>query len=124
MSFRLSLDQDVVPVEPGATAPLTVTVIGDPASADRYELDIEGVDPEWKAIPVPIFVTEPGEVRSEKVFFKPSRASESGAGNYPFVVRVRSLESGESRTAQGILQVTPFYHLSAELSPKKGYFSP
>ncbi|RYG31763.1 hypothetical protein EON81_22170, partial [bacterium] len=124
MAFRLTLDQDVVPVEPGATAPLTVVVTGDPASSDRYELEVEGVDPEWKAIPVPVFGTEPGETRSEKLFFKPPRASESGAGNYPFVVRVRSLETGESRTAQGILQVTAFNHLGAELSPKKGYFSP
>lgn len=124
MAFRLSLDQDVVPVEPGATAPLMVTVVGDPGTADRYELEVEGIDAEWKAIPVPIFATEPGETHSEKLFFKPSRVPESGAGNYPVVVRVRSLESGEARTAQAVLQVKPFYHLSAELSPKKGYYSP
>ncbi|CAN5613534.1 hypothetical protein BH11ARM2_BH11ARM2_21770 [soil metagenome] len=124
MGFRLTLDQDIVPVEPGTTAPLTLTVVGDSGAADRYELEVEGVDPEWKAIPVPIFSTEPGETHSEKVFFKPARASESGAGNYPVVVRVRSLETGESRTAQAVLQVKAFHHLSAELSPKKGYYSP
>jgi hypothetical protein len=39
-------------------------------------------------------------------------------------VRVRSLNSGEQRTIQGVLQVKPFHHLTMEISPKKGYVSP
>jgi hypothetical protein len=91
---------------------------------DRFEMEIEGIDPEWKAVPVPVFAVDPNESHEEKVFFKPRRTSESLAGNYPFVVRVRSLISGEQKTIQGVLQVKPFNHLTMELSPKKGYVSP
>jgi hypothetical protein len=87
-------------------------------------MEIEGVDPEWKAVPVPIFECEAGEKRSERAFFKPPRVSESAAGDYPFVIRVRSLVSGETQTAQGVLQVRPFNHLAMEISPKRGVVSP
>jgi len=124
MSFSLQVTPDVVALEPGATTPITVVIVNKGVSQDRYEMEIEGIDPEWKAVPVPVFAADPGETHSEKVFFKPPRASESLAGNYPFVVRVRSLQSGEQRTVQGVAQVRPFHHLSMEINPKKGVVSP
>lgn len=124
MSFSLQLAQDLVPVEPGATVPVAVTVINRGTEQDQYELEVEGVDVDWKAVPVPVFHADPDEVHSERFFLKPPRVSESIAGNYPFVVRVRSLVTGEVRTAQGVLQVKPYHHLTMEISPKKGYVSP
>src|SRR6185503_7588992 len=32
----------------------------------------------------------------------------------------RSLTTGEQRTVQGVLQVQPYHHITAEISPKKG----
>src|SRR5207253_10995896 len=87
-------------------------------------MQVEGIDPEWTASPEPVFNVGPGETHSQKLFFKPPRASESLAGNYPFVVKVRSLNSGDARTGQGVLQIKPFNHLGMEISPKKGYSSP
>ncbi len=115
---------DLVAVEAGATFPISVLIENKEAEVDRYEMEVEGIDPEWKAVPVPIFTLDPSESRTEKIFFKPPRASESSAGNYPFVLTVRSLNSGESKTVQGILTVKPFNHLSMEISPKKGFVSP
>lgn len=124
MSFTLRLSTDVLSVEAGATVPLTLEVANRADEADRYEVELEGLDPEWTAIPVPSFGIEPLEEHAEKVFFKPPRVSESLAGDYPFLVKVRSLQSGESRTAQGVLQIKPYHHLSMELSPKRGQVTP
>ncbi len=124
MSFSIRLTPDMAPVEPGATTPISVVVVNRTDEQDRFEMEIEGIDPEWKAVPVPVFAVDPDETHEEKVFFKPRRTSESLAGNYPFVVRVRSLNSGDQRTIQGVLQVKQFNHLTMEISPKKGYISP
>ncbi len=124
MSFALSLTGDVVEAEAGATTPVGLTVVNRGSAADRFEVEVEGIDPEWRFIPVPTFAVEPGESRSEKVFLKPPRLPESVAGSYPFVVRVRSLESGETRTAQGLLKLRAFHHVTMEIAPKKGVVSP
>jgi hypothetical protein len=124
MALALRLVQDLIEVEAGSSSPVTITLTNKGESQDRYELEIEGVDPEWKAIPVPTFTAEPGEEHSERFFIKPPRSSESIAGNYPFVVRVRSLESGEQKTVQGTIRLKPYHHLTMEIDPKKGLFSP
>jgi hypothetical protein len=104
--------------------PLSIEITTKGEAGDRFEIQLEGIDPEWVAYPEPVFNVGPNETHAQKVFFKPPRASESSAGNYPFVAKVRSLESGEARTAQGVLQIKPFHHLSIELTPKKGFTSP
>jgi hypothetical protein len=124
MSFTIRLSQDLTAVEAGSTVPLSIEITNKGDSVDRFEMQVEGLDPEWTASPEPVFSVGAGETHSQKVFFKPPRSSESSSGNYPFVVKVRSLESGDSRTAQGVLQIKPFHHLSMEISPKKGYSSP
>ncbi|HWA83031.1 MAG TPA: hypothetical protein VG820_06345 [Fimbriimonadaceae bacterium] len=124
MSFTIRLAQDLTAVEAGATVPLSIDILNKSDEADRFEMQVEGLDPEWTATPEPVFNVGARETSSQKVFFKPPRASESLAGNYPFVVRIRSLNSGDSRTVQGVLQVKAFNHLSAELNPKKGSVTP
>ena len=116
--------QDVVEVEAGATTPVGLTVTNRGDAVDRFEIEVEGIDPEWRFIPVPTIAVEPGETRTEKLFLKPPRLPENVAGAYPFVVRVRSLESGDARTAQGLLKLLPFHHVTMEISPKKGILSP
>lgn len=120
----MSLAADVVEAEAGATTPVGLTVVNRGETTDRFEVEVEGIDPEWRFIPVPTFAVEPGETRNEKVFLKPPRLPESVAGAYPFVVRVRSLESGETRTAQAMLKLGAFHHLTIEIAPKKGVVSP
>ena len=123
MSFTVRLSSDLITAEAGSSAPVAVDVANRSEDADRFELEIEGLDPEWTAVPVPSFAVEAGEQASEKVFLKPPRTSESLAGNYPFVVKIRSLVSGDARTVQGVLQVKPYNHISMEINPKKGFVS-
>lgn len=100
--------------------PLGIEVVNRAETPDRFELEVEGLDPEWTAVPVPTFPVAGGDTGTEKVFFRPPRTPESQSGNYPFVIKLRSLTTGEQRTAQGVLQVQPYHHISAEISPKKG----
>lgn len=124
MSFSIRLSEDLLTVDAGVTVPLGIEVANRGDEQNRFELEIEGLDPEWTAVPVPSFAVEPRENHIEKVFFKPGRASESVAGNYPFVVRVRSLVDGDGRNVQGVLNIKPYHHLSMDLNPKKGFVSP
>lgn len=123
MSFSVRIASDLVSVEAGATVPLAIEIANRSDEQDRFEMEIEGLDPDWTAVPVPTFTVDPRDVQTEKIFFKPPRVSESISGTFPFVVRVRSLVTGEQRTAQGILEIKPYHHLTMELSPKKGIYS-
>lgn len=114
----------MIVVEPGATAPLTIDVENTGTTEDQVEVSIEGVDGEWIAIPVPVVNLKPGEKQSVKIFFKPPRVSESTAGNFPFVARVRSLNDGDAKSAQGVLTIKPFHSLTIEINPKKGFVTP
>lgn len=124
MSFVVRLATDFVAVEAGATAPIGIEIANRGDEADRFELLVEGLDPEWIAVPVPMFNTDAHDIHNEKVLLKPPRASESIAGSYPFVVTVRSLNSGESRSAQAVLEIKPFHHMSVDVHPKRGSISP
>ncbi len=124
MSFSTQLSTDLITVEAGDNAPLTLQVVNRGEEIDRFEVEVEGLDAEWTAIPVAVFSVAAGETQSEKIFFRVPRSSESLAGNYPFVVRVRSLNSAEARSAQGVLQIKPYNHLSMEIAPKKGAVTP
>ncbi|MBS1713772.1 MAG: hypothetical protein JST30_05490 [Armatimonadetes bacterium] len=124
MSFAVQLASDVCQVEPGSTVPVAIEVVNRTDSADRFEIEIEGLDPRWAAVPVPSFQLEAREARTERIFLKPPRESESTAGVYPFVVKVRSLETGDVRSAQCALEVKPFSSFSLDVQPKRGKVSP
>lgn len=120
MSFTLRLTPEVVPVEAGSTMSVGVEVVNRADEPDEYELMIEGLDPQWIAVPVPTFPLDPQTGHTEKFLLKPPRESESVAGSYPFVVKVRSLRSGEQRAAQGMLEIKAFHHVSLDVNPKRG----
>lgn len=119
MSFTVRLANEDVSVEPGSSAPIAFEIENQGAKADEFEISVEGVDPEWVAIPVPTLWVDPGQANTERIFIKPPRQSESKAGVYPFVLKIRSLETGESRSVQCSLTVNSFAHLSVEVNPKK-----
>ena len=124
MSFAVKLDADSVSVEPGGSVPVALDVVNDGLEADRFELTVEGVDHEWVTIPVPSFVIEAKSGQTHRFFIRPPRESHSMAGNYPFVVRIRSLETGNSLELQGTVEVKSYAHLSVDVQPRKVTVSP
>lgn len=124
MSFAARLAADTYNVEPGASASVAIEIVNEGPDRDEFELSLEGLDFEWTAIPVPTFWIEPGETHVERFFLKPPRESASTSGSYPFVAKVRSLESGVHKAAQGTLILEPFHHVSIDVSPRKAAVSP
>ena len=98
MSFSVRIAADLVSVEAGATVPLGIEIANRSDDQDRFEMEVEGLDPDWTAVPVPTFSADPRDIQTEKVFFKPPRVSESLAGTFPFVIKVRSLVSDRKST--------------------------
>jgi hypothetical protein len=119
MSFTIRLANDEATVEPGSSVPVAFEIVNSGDKEAEFEVSLEGLDPEWAAIPVPTLWVEPGETKVERVFIKPPRESESKAGIYPFVIRVRSMDSGEAKTVQSSLAVNSFTNVSIEATPKR-----
>ena len=118
--ISVTLSETDLTIEPGQTAQIVVTLTNRQDAPDRLSIEVEGLDVEWYAIPVPAVNLAPGAQSSERVLFKLSRSSASRAGHYPFLVRVQAMETGEVGVAQATLAVKPFSDLQLELTPKRG----
>jgi hypothetical protein len=121
--IEVALSASEIPIEPGGRAQLTITVENRQEHDDHVFIEIEGLDVEWYALPVPTFNVAAGASHSAQVLFKITRSSESSADTYPFVVRVKSMESGLSGVAQATLVVKPFSALQVEVNPKRAVSS-
>lgn len=119
-TIELRLSHDEIKIEPGGTAQLQVELVNTSDQPDTIGLEVEGLDYEWVAIPVPTIALGAHSRGSEKVLLKVPRRSESTAGAYPFVVRARSLETGATAVAPATLLVEPFAALSVEVYPRRG----
>ena len=108
-----------IEIEPGGTAQLTITITNRQDHDDRVFIELEGVDVEWYALPVPAVNVAAGESQTARALFKIARSSGSPAGTYPFVVRAKAMESGESGVGQANLIIEPFSALQVELAPKR-----
>ncbi|MCS7301044.1 MAG: hypothetical protein NZ556_05770, partial [Fimbriimonadales bacterium] len=124
MAIRVRLGQDEVQVEPGGSAQLLAVVRNEGDAPDQVALEVEGIDAEWCAIPIPSFALAPGEEVQERILIRPPRNTESRAGVYPLIVRARSLENGGSGVAQGSLVIRPYSMLTLEIAPKRNIASP
>lgn len=124
MAIRVRLGQDEVQVEPGGSAQIVASVRNEGDTPDQVALEVEGIDAEWCAIPIPSFQVAPGEEVQERILIRPPRSTESRAGTYPILVRARSLENGSSGVAQASLIIRPYSMLTLEIAPKRAIATP
>jgi hypothetical protein len=117
--IQVALSETNIAIEAGGTAQLVVTLANHQETADRLMLEVEGLDVEWYSIPVSAVNVAPGAQASERILFKVARNSENLADAYPFLVRVKAMETGEVGVAQAILTVQPFDLLQVDLNPKR-----
>jgi hypothetical protein len=117
--IEVELSAAEITIEPGGTAQLTITVHNRQEHDDHVSLEIEGIDVEWYALPVPTLNIPANTSQSARALFKIARASSSHAGTYPFLVRAKGMESGDSGVQQATLVITPFSSLQLELNPKR-----
>lgn len=124
--IQVELSAADVVVEPGGTAQLSITISNRQEVAETVALEIEGLDVEWYALPVPTFHLAVGQTQTARVLFKVPRSSHAEAGAYPFVVRARGMESGVSGLQQAVLTVKPYSSLQVEMNPRRavtGFFN-
>ncbi len=117
--IRVDLSATDVSIEAGHTAQLDVTITNRQDTEDNVAIEIEGLDVEWYALPVPSAHVGPGETGSLRVLFKIGRSTDVAAGTYPFIVRARGMESGITAVHQATLTIQPFSSLQLELDPKR-----
>lgn len=122
-TIGLNLSGDEIRIDPGQTANLEIEVVNASEQPDTIGLEVEGLDYEWVAIPVPTVTLDAGARCTEKILLKVPRRSESTAGAYPFVVRARSLETGNTAVVPATLIVEAFSALSVEIYPRRGVCS-
>ena len=123
MGFRVHLASDSYSVEPGVAASVGLDVTNDGSSPIKVEVQAEGIDPEWVAIPVPVIEVAGGETVSERLYLKPPREPESLAGSYPFALRISAVDGEEKRTLPCSLEVKPFHNVSIDVQPRRGLVS-
>jgi hypothetical protein len=119
MSFRAQLASDSYSVEPGVAASVAIEIENESNSPIKVELQVEGIDPEWSAIPVPLVEVPGREKTVERVYLKPPREPESVAGSYPFVLRLRT-EQGDEKAIPCSLEIKPFHNVSIDVQPRRG----
>ncbi len=124
MAFSIQMSADTFQVEPGSSVSVAIEIQNLSKDKDQFELSVEGLEHHWFAVPVPSFHMDGEETRVERIFLKPPRDSESSAGSYPFVLKVRSLETGESETVQSVLEINAYFHLSLDISPRRVMVTP
>src|SRR6266567_7806575 len=94
--IQVELSASEIPIEAGGTAQLTISITNKQDHDDHVFIEIEGIDVEWYALPVPAVNVAAGQTQSARVLFKITRSSQSLAGTYPFIIRARGMESGDS----------------------------
>src|ERR1043166_6287833 len=80
--IQVELSAHEISIEPGGAAQMTVTVRNKQDHDDHVSIEIEGIDVEWYALPVPTFNVTAGDTQSSRVLFRIPRSSECRAGNY------------------------------------------
>lgn len=117
--LEIELSSRDINIEPGGTAQVSVTLKNNLPSDDRVYLEVEGLDVEWYAIPVPAVNIKSGECAEERIIFRMPRSYECRSGDHPFVVRAKAMESAESAVTQGTLNVSSFSMLQLEIEPHR-----
>ena len=117
--IKVELSASELTIEPGGTAQLTVEVTNLQPEEERLVLEIEGIDVEWYALPVPALNVPASATQSARILFRVPRAPECQAATYPFLVRARGMETGEAGVQQAVLVVRHYSSLHMELNPRR-----
>ena len=124
MGALASLDQANVPVEPGQSAAVTVTVRNTGTVVDEFAIEVLGDAAAWATAEPPTVSLFPGAEGTSRITFAPPRSPASRAGSVGFGVMVRSREDAAGSTvAEAALDVAPFLQPAAELIPRTSHGS-
>ncbi|WP_130510321.1 hypothetical protein [Krasilnikovia cinnamomea] len=119
MGVSVSLSAESLEVVPGEEAVCAVTVRNTGTVIDQVTVDVVGPAAAWSVVEPPTVNLYPGDVGEVRVYLRPPRASQPGAGPVRYGVRATSLEDPRgSATAEGVVEIAPFTELRVRLVPQ------
>ncbi|MFJ9630133.1 RICIN domain-containing protein [Streptomyces sp. NPDC101175] len=105
-------------VDPGSSAVATLRLRNDGDTVEEYRLSVVGDPAEWTRVAPDTLRLYPGDEGSAEVVFTPPRSAGTTAGTVRFGVLVHPRENPElSNVAEGVLTVSAFGEMRAELLP-------
>jgi beta-lactam-binding protein with PASTA domain len=117
-ALTVSISPTELNVAPGEEASCAVVVRNTGTIVDQASLQVEGDAARWAVVEPSTLNIYPGESGTSTLRFFPPRSPHTPSGPARFALRAVSHEDPTvSPTARGVLNVAPYYDVSAELIP-------
>jgi hypothetical protein len=126
MSVLATIEPSELQVDAGQETSLLVRVRNRGTIVDQFDIRVVGPTSHWATVDpasLRLFPDKEGEAR---VTFRPPRAPDPMADNYPFGIAVRAASDASASTVEeGHVAVAPFVQLTSEVVPQtsRGVFS-
>ncbi|TAK34979.1 MAG: hypothetical protein EPO21_07680 [Chloroflexota bacterium] len=117
--ITMILSSNLLRVEAGGTATLTLTLHNRAFETEQYVIAVEGIDPFWYQASAHSVALAPQSESEIQLSLHPPRSGDVRTGPYPFAVKAISRSRSEDiTTVEAVLQVEPFAGLEIELEPR------
>lgn len=118
MSLWTSLEPASATVDPGSTTQVRLRLRNTGDVVDEYRFEPVGGPATWTTVEPHTLRLYPGTTGTVELTFAPPRTPDATAGPNPYAVRITPTEHPEAVTVpEGILTITPFSEVRAELVP-------
>ncbi|MEU4347948.1 RICIN domain-containing protein [Streptomyces sp. NPDC023838] len=118
MSLWTSLEPASATVDPGSTTRVRLRVRNTGDVVDEYRFEPVGGPAPWTTVEPQTLRLYPGTTGTVELTFAPPRTPDATAGPNPYAVRITPTEHPQAVTVpEGILTITPFSEVRAELVP-------
>lgn len=119
MSATARFLTNVVPVDPGGEAVVSLQVRNNSTIVEAYRFEAVGIPPDWVSFNPESLSLYPGSDGQSEVRIAPPRQHDVPVGQVPFGVRVVPSQSpSDGVLPEGILEIAPFAESGAELVPR------
>ncbi|MFK8911494.1 hydrogenase expression protein, partial [Streptomyces sp. YS-3] len=118
MSLWTSLEPASATVDPGSSTTVRLRIRNTGDVVDEYRFEPVGGPAPWTTVEPPTLRLYPGTTGTVELTFTPPRTPDATAGPNPYAVRITPTEHpGAVTVPEGVLTITPFSEVRAELVP-------
>jgi hypothetical protein len=113
------LDPAEVRLEPGTSATVSLQLRNTGDIVEGYRVEIVGSPAAWTTVQPPEVTLYPGDGTTVEIEFHPPRSADVPAGEHSYGARVvPSVHPDDAVVPEGVVEVLPFLHVTAELIPR------
>jgi len=87
VALEIHVDTTDLTVAPGSSVVIPLTITNQSQSAGNYQLLVEGIPPNWASTPTPVIHLDTSEIKKVTLVVQPPARTETGPGEFPFVIR-------------------------------------